>query len=287
MVSSQHEAMHRLFQHDPGTFARAFRALGLPFPEPLEVLLLSTDLTEPAPVERRADTVLRVSSAQGQFLLLVEAQSKHDPTRPAAWAYYVAFLHAKYVLPIVLLVVCQDRVAASWARGPLPIGMPQWTSLTVHPLVLGPHNVPPVTEVEVAASDIPLATLSAITHAKEECAGAILETLAAALRSTGGTPEHNIFAELTELGLGDSPAADIWRKLMSLDLSFFRSPTSQAMRAEVRANYILRVLDRHGIPVSDEIRTRVLTCTDNAILDQWFDRALTATDAIDLFGNES
>ncbi|MET8874878.1 hypothetical protein [Nocardia sp. NPDC004604] len=144
-----------------------------------------------------------------------------------------------------------------------------------------------MTEVAVAASDIPLATLSAITHAKEECAGAILETLAAALRSTGGTPEHNIFAELTELGLGDSPAADIWRKLMSLDLSFFRSPTSQAMRAEVGANYILRVLDRHGIPVSDEIRTRVLTCTDNALLDQWFDRALTATDAIDLFSNES
>lgn len=63
MVSSQHEAMHRLFQHDPGTFARAFRALGPPFPEPLEVLLLSTDLTEPAPVER--NYILRVLDRHG------------------------------------------------------------------------------------------------------------------------------------------------------------------------------------------------------------------------------
>lgn len=37
MVSSQREAMHRIFRHDPGTFARAFHALGLPFPDPLEV----------------------------------------------------------------------------------------------------------------------------------------------------------------------------------------------------------------------------------------------------------
>lgn len=214
MVSSQHEAMHRLFQHDPGTFARAFRALHLPFPDPIEVIILSTDLTDPAPVERRADTVLRIETHTGPFLLLVEAQGKEDPTRASAWAYYVSYLHAKYTLPIVLLVVCQDRSTAAWAEGPLSIGMPQWSSLMVHPLVLGPHNVAPVTDRKTAEADIPLATLSAITHAKDADVIAILEPLAAALRRSGKTPEHVIFAELTERGLGkDTAATRIWRNL--------------------------------------------------------------------------
>lgn len=35
-----------------------------------------------------------------------------------------------------------------------------------------------------------------------------------------------VFIEPTELGLGGSPAAKTWRKIMSVDLSFFRSETS-------------------------------------------------------------
>ncbi|WP_342791229.1 hypothetical protein [Streptomyces montanus] len=46
MVSSSHEAMHRIFQEDPGAFARTFRALDLPFPDPVAVSLMPTDLTE-------------------------------------------------------------------------------------------------------------------------------------------------------------------------------------------------------------------------------------------------
>ncbi|MGW4242634.1 MobF family relaxase [Nocardia sp. NPDC004722] len=52
MVSARHEAMHRIFQHDPAMFARAFRALALPFPDPTEVTVLPTDLTEHRPPRR-------------------------------------------------------------------------------------------------------------------------------------------------------------------------------------------------------------------------------------------
>ncbi|WP_069166371.1 hypothetical protein [Nocardia altamirensis] len=298
MVSSQHEAMHRLFQHDPGTFARAFRALHLPFPDPTEVILLSTDLTEPTPVERRADTVLRIETATGPFLLLVEAQSKEDATRPPAWAYYLSHLYAKYTLPTVLLVVCQDKTTAEWATGPLTIGMEQWPSLVVRPLVLGPHNVPSITDIDTAKSDIPLATLSAITHAKDPDVNAILKTLAAALRSVGDADDHDIFAELTEQGLANSPALKYWRTLMTMDLSFFRSETSQALRAEgraegrdearaeTRAEYIVRLLDGRGVDVPDQARARILACQDNDRLDHWFDRAITANTVDELFADQ-
>ncbi|MFD8523474.1 hypothetical protein ACFV2D_26130 [Streptomyces capillispiralis] len=46
MVSSSHEALHRIFQQDPGLFARAARNLGVAFPPPISSTELSTDLTE-------------------------------------------------------------------------------------------------------------------------------------------------------------------------------------------------------------------------------------------------
>ncbi|MEV6279427.1 hypothetical protein [Nocardia sp. NPDC051832] len=291
MVSPQHEAMHRLFQHDPGTFARAFRTLGLPFPDPHEVALLSTDLTEPAPIERRADTILRIGSSHGPFLLLVEAQRRQNNHKPAAWAYYLAYLHSKYQLPIVLLVICQDKTTAAWVEGPLHVGMPLWPSLAVRPLVLGPHNVPRVTDVATAASDIPLAALSAITHATEPDVDEILRTFAAALRDTGEIAEHNIFAELTELALGrDSKATQLWRKLMSIDLSFFRSETSNLLReqgaVQELGNTIFLILDERGIAVPDDARTRIRACTDLERLRSWVRRAATITHAADLFVEE-
>ncbi|NUP27787.1 MAG: hypothetical protein HOQ44_14025, partial [Nocardia sp.] len=295
MVGSPHEVMHRLFQHDPGIFARAFRALGLPFGDPEEVAVFTNDLTEIRPLERQVDTLLRITTVHdGAFLLLVEAQNKKDDDKPGAWAYYLAHLHEKYRLPVVLLVVCRDTTTAGWAREPIKIGLPQWSSIIVRPLVLGPDNVPVVTDPEVAAADIPLAVLSAVTHVEDARIGAILKTLADALHELEDEEDFHVFAELTELGLGATRAARTWSKLMSVDLSFYRSRTSQRLRAEGRAQGLaeghvegrveevvektLRLLEARGITVPDRSRERIRNCTDLAVLDRWFDRAITATE---------
>ncbi|MFI1914402.1 hypothetical protein [Nocardia sp. NPDC020380] len=287
MVGSKHEAMHRLFQSHPEVFGRAFAALGLPFPDPTAVSLLPNDLTEIDPIERRVDTLLRLDTDEGPFLLLVEAQGKGDPKKPAAWAHYISHVHAKYKLPPVLLIVCQDVATADWATGPLCIGPRQWASLVVYPLVLGPHNVPAVTDVCIAENDIPLATLSAITHANDSGIGAILKTLATALQSID-EDDALIFAELTELGLGKGPAAKTWRQLMSVDLSFFRSETSQRLRAEGEAQGLIRAilksLQARGIDVGPETRERIVGCSDPEVLDAWLDRSFTVNSAVDLFG---
>ncbi|ATL67531.1 hypothetical protein [Nocardia terpenica] len=287
MISSRHEAMHQIFRHDPGVFARAFRALDLPLPDPIEVTLVPTDLTEIEPVERRIDTLLRIATEEGAFLLLVEAQGRDDLDKPGAWAYYLAHLYAKYKLPPILLVVCQDRTTAMWAGGELIIGSPYWPSLTVRPLVFGPHNVPVITDAETARDDIPLATLSAITHAKRPYIGDILKALAAALKTVEDEEDSSIFQVLTEMALGKSPAADIWRKMMTVDLSFFRSETCQRVRAEGKASVILNVLDARGIAVPDEARKRITTCTDGTVLDHWARQAATATSIADLFADRA
>ncbi|GAA3492809.1 hypothetical protein GCM10018987_68920 [Streptomyces cremeus] len=284
--------MHRLFQHDGRVFTRTARALGHPFADAVDVSLMPTDCTTPDALERRVDSLLRFDTQgpEGTFLLAVEAQSAKDPDKPGSWAYYVAFLQEKYRLPVLPVVICNDRRTAAWASRPVDFGVPQWPALTLRPLVLGPHNVPVVTDPDVARDDIPLATLSAITHSKDPDAGAILKTLAAALK-TVDEDDAIIFVEFTERGLGKTPAAEIWRKIMAADLSFFRSETAQKLRAEGRtegrtegrAKDVLLLLSRRDIEVTDALRERVMACTDFDVLEGLFVRAITATSAEELF----
>jgi hypothetical protein len=70
---------------------------------------------------------------------------------------------------------------------------------------------------------------------------------------------------------------------MAVPLSFFRSETSQRLRAESRAEDILLYLDARGIDVPDAARERITTCTDPDTLRAWLIRAVTADTADGLF----
>ena len=48
-------------------------------------------------------------------------------------------------------------------------------------------------------------------------------------------------------------------------------------KAQGRAEGLLRILAARGLLVDEQARQRILTCTDMATLDDWLDRALTAT----------
>lgn len=159
--------------------------------------------------------------------------------------------------------------------------------------MLGPHNVPLVTDPDLASADIPLATLSAITHAEDAGVDAIPRALAEALHGLGDEEDLHVFAELTELGLANTAAADTWSKLMSVDLSFYRSKTSQRLRAEGRAegrledviDKILRLLHTRGIAVPAAAEERIRSCADLDVLDRWFDRAITASNIAEVFAD--
>ncbi|WP_189882622.1 hypothetical protein [Streptomyces xantholiticus] len=57
----------------------------------------------------------------------------------------------------------------------------------------------------------------------------------------------------------------------------------EAGRVEARAQMILRVLEKRQIPTLASTRERIADCADLETLDRWLDRALTVTDAEDLF----
>ncbi|MER6462347.1 hypothetical protein AB0N99_40135 [Streptomyces sp. NPDC093272] len=56
--------------------------------------------------------------------------------------------------------------------------------------------------------------------------------------------------------------------------------------AKGRAEDILRILDLRGVAVAEADRERVLACEDLDTLGVWFDRAVTATGAEELFTAE-
>ncbi|HVG61058.1 MAG TPA: hypothetical protein VNA24_21035 [Hyalangium sp.] len=56
-------------------------------------------------------------------------------------------------------------------------------------------------------------------------------------------------------------------------------------RAEGQAESLLRILASRGVHVDDKARQRILSCTDMSTLDQWFERALQATQLSDVLGD--
>lgn len=119
MVSSTHEAMHRIFQKDPALLTRALQqVLGVAFPEPRDFAGMNIDLTEIEPVERRVDTLLRAETDEGPYLLVVEAQRQKDDRKRGSWPYYLTYLHEKYRCEPVLIVTTQCSATARWAAEP-------------------------------------------------------------------------------------------------------------------------------------------------------------------------
>ncbi|MGC0376138.1 hypothetical protein [Streptomyces sp. SAI-229] len=104
--------------------------------------------------------------------------------------------------------------------------------------------------------------------------------------------------ELIAQGLGKHPAAHLWRKLVAVDLSFYKSFISEEIRDEGRAEGraqgavrraaedVLDILEVRGIDIPDAVRERVTDCDDLEILRQWHRRAVTAPTAAEIFEDE-
>jgi len=298
MVSSSHEAMHRIFQKDPALLTRALQqVLGVAFPEPRDFAGMNIDLTEIEPVERRVDTLLRAETDHGPYLLIVESQRRKDESKRGSWPYYLSYLYEKYRCEPVLIVTTQCRSTARWAAEPIHLGVPGRPSLTVRPLVLGPDNVPVIADVREAERDVPLAVLSAMTHGRGPKAAAILESLAAALK-TIDRDSAAAFVQFVDSCLADRQVKQMWRDLMTAMQYFFRHPLAEQVREEGREEgreqgriqdriqMTLRILEWRSIPVPDAVRERVEACSDLDQLEVWAQRAVHAKDAAELFVDE-
>ncbi|MEU6535014.1 hypothetical protein [Streptomyces sp. NPDC047000] len=296
MVSSSHEATHRIFQERPEILTPVFKLLNVELPEKPEVEVITSDVTELRPLARYVDTALRVKPADGDdFLLVVETQSARSQKKEISWPYYVAYLQSKHGLPVLLVVLCKERATAKWAAGPFDCTARGWTAQRTYPLVLGPGNVPVIADERTVVDQPALAAFSALIHADGPASEAILEAACRGFARLDPTDEL-FFFQFVEAGLGDTPAGVKWRQIMEF-VNYFpgrgtllertycngKANGKAEGRAEGKAEGILRVLEVRGLDVSDDVRERVTGCTDLDRLSDWLDRAVIVAEAEELF----
>ncbi|MFF6811621.1 hypothetical protein ACFZAG_17255 [Streptomyces sp. NPDC012403] len=97
--------------------------------------------------------------------------------------------------------------------------------------------------------------------------------------------------ECTAQGLGKHPAKHLWRNLVAVDLSLYKSYLVEEIREEARAETLLKsraedillVLEQRGLDIPDEIRSRVTDRGDPGLLRRWLTRAVAAPKAEEIF----
>lgn len=153
----------------------------------------------------------------------------------------------------------------------------------------GPDAIPAIADLDEAREAPELAVLSAVAHAKDRDPQASARVALAAIVACLGldTERGTFYADVVRTVLNDA-ARTALEALMQTDpyreyqSAFARKYVAEGV-AEGEARAVLRLLARRGLTVSEEQRERVLSCRDLPTLEAWFDRAVVASDADEVF----
>ena len=307
MPSTLHEVLVLLFRNRPRLAAELIGgSLGAPVPAFREARVEDASLGSVTPTELQADLVVRLEGDR-PTALVVEVQLGKDPDKTWSWPAYVATLRARLRCETMLVVVCVDEAVATWCARPILLGAP---GNVVTPLVVGPRAVPEVTDPEQAMAAPELAVLSVLAHGQSAAAEAIGKAaLAAAARLDDARAA--LYADLT-LGMVHEAAKKALEAMMASGNYEYQSEFARKYfgqgRAEGeargkalglheglalglqegltkgKAEALLAVLAARGLPVSPELRERVLGCTDIGRLEAWLTRAVSAASAAEAVG---
>ncbi len=257
-------------------------ALGIQLPPYSSVRTESADFTNLLPADYHADLVVVLVNPKPVLAIIVEVQLGDDGEKRFSWPVYVTGLRSRLKCPSLVLVVTPDPAIARWAAHPIDIG----PGATLTPTVVGPEAVPYITNITRALASPELAVLSVMAHGKEdpESSAKLALTALEAVAKAGLGDYSVLYSDLILDALSEAAR----KALQMIPQGYeFKTPfirdALQKGRAEGRAMSIIDVLETRGIPVSADLRTRILGCTDLETLGQWFRRAVTVTSADELF----
>jgi len=270
--SQDHEVLVSLFQSRPELAPILLgEALGVEVPRYTEARLESGDLTEVVPTEYHADLVVLLVDGKPVLGIIVEVQLSRRRRKRFTWPNYVTGLRARLECECCLLVVTVSEKVAAWASRPIRVG----PNGDFTPLVVGPSGVAVVTEVERARKAPELAVLSAMAHGKGDVQTAVRIALCAN-RALSSLAEDSraLYWDLVENALG----AAARKALAMLPANYqFSGPSYKKGKLEGRvegeragkragqvfgeANAVVTILQTRGIPITDEQRERILSCT--------------------------
>jgi hypothetical protein len=293
MLSSEHEVLVEMFRERPLLAADLLSGpLGVPVPAFQHARVSSGDLTNVTPTEYRADAVITLTREEAPVLgVVVEVQLRPDKRKRFTWPAYVATLHARLECPVQLLVVCPDPEAAAWCADPIQMGDPP--VLMLWPQVVGPQDVPVVTDPALARHQPEVAVLSAMAHGERSGQQGVFDALLAALEVV----DHDhakLYADFVLTALPEAARHSL-EVFMTTTPHRYQSDFARRYyaegetkgkaegKAEGEAKAVLAFLDARGIEVPDPVREDIIGCTDIDQLDTWIRRAATANKIQELF----
>ncbi|WP_433497755.1 hypothetical protein ACQP1K_22920 [Sphaerimonospora sp. CA-214678] len=300
MPTAEHEAVVRLFRERPDLAADLLvHSLDVELPDYDYAGIESADLTEVTPTERRSDSVVvfrrKHSDDDPKPVLgvIVEVQRGRDTDKLWSWPMYLTSLRARLECPAVLLVICPNAPAAHWCSRPIDLGHP---GLVLTPLVVGPTEVPLVTDPVRAAEDVELAVLSVIHHADTPQGPEILGALFTALHNLDND-QASMYADMVRAALSQEVWDHLEKQLKAENYEYLsdwardniargKAEGKAEGRAEGKAEAILEVLSARDIEVPDSFRDKIRKCDDLDRLDAWIRVAATIESVDALLGED-
>jgi hypothetical protein len=291
--SPRHDTINRMFRESPELAVEILRhLLGVDVPDDAPVRLESNDFNDRPSRDFKPDTVITVGPPQEPVHgIVVEVQQKKSGAKRKQLPRYAAQLWLLLDCPVTVLCICPDSRAAAWYAEPIPAELPGYV---LRPAVLGPGDVPVITQPEEAADSPALAAMAVMVHGRNRT---VAEAFVAAMPIM--KPDYasqyyeyafKMAAPAVRRILGEIMASTEWPVYSPFAREHYGRGEADGLakgrtkgRAEGEAEAVVKVLAVRGIEVPEDALARIRACTDKQQLDTWLERAVAATSITDLF----
>jgi hypothetical protein len=264
---------------------------GVKLPGQLSVSLAPTDMSAVVPVQYLADMVVLITDAatgEPALAVIIEPQLRDSDTKRYSWPVYLTTARRVAQCPAaVLVVLCPDPAEAEKCRRPIHTGHPGFVLV---PIVID-SGAPPGGNGGSPYLTVFAASMGGIDMASEPGARRVLDAMA----GPGVTSADRLRMTAIILRIASDAARQLLEAMMTTseyEKTFIEKIHDQGIaegevkgEAKGKAEAVLRLLDARGLAASEEQRQRVTSSSDPAQLDLWFDRAVTARTAAEVFAD--
>ncbi len=291
MPSSLHESVIELFRVE----LRLIETLVGPHldlgPEGLGALsTLDSALTDPRPIERRAD--LAILPERGPAFI-VEVQLSKDADKRWSWPSYVALTRDRLRREVLLVVIALDPDVARWAARPIRLDS---HGSVLRPVVIGPDEIPVLTDPVVALAHPEQLVLSALVHGRSDQGPAIAAAAAVAMTQLD-VDRARTYSDLIFSALGPEARAALEAALFEkyeFQSDFFRRFINEGKaegqregQREGALRALMAVLRARNMPVSPEAMARIEAVPDADTLLTLLNRAIFAASVEEALAEDS
>ena len=217
----------------------------------------------------------------------LEVQLRIDPDKLWTWPSYTSVARDRLRRDVVLVVLTLSPTVATWAKKPIPLD-PAGSALV--PIVIGPTDIPLLTDPALALAHPERLVLSALVHGKGPAGAAIAETAAGVVAQLDDDRARP-YTDLILNALGNSARAaleaallqnyvyqsDFAKKYIAMGVAEGEAKGKAEGKAEGVAQSLIAVLQSRGLQPDVAAMARIESTEDTATLLRWLNRALRAS----------